>query len=77
MALSRFLSGHIKTLTFQQGRKIFLEADQGSPGHTLNCLNFTVDEVLKNPIILFGFFSDFWFYAACVAFPDKKQQQQE
>ncbi|GFW92995.1 RNase H domain-containing protein [Trichonephila clavipes] len=59
----RFFSGHIKSLTFQQGRKVFpechgCETDQASPSHILNCLNFAIDEVLGNPIlflVIFGF----------------------
>ncbi|GFT63215.1 autophagy protein 5 [Trichonephila clavipes] len=60
-ALSRFFSGHIRYLTFEQGRKFFpechrCEADQASPSHILNCLSFTFDEVLRNLILFLDFF---------------------
>ncbi|GFW93470.1 autophagy protein 5 [Trichonephila clavipes] len=49
MTLSRLFSGHIKSLTFEQARKVFpeyprCESDQASPSHILNCLSFTFDK---------------------------------
>ncbi|GFW16969.1 uncharacterized protein TNCV_2760971 [Trichonephila clavipes] len=51
--------GHIKSITFQQGRKVFpeyhmCEFDQTSPNHILNCLNFTIDEWLKGRVLRFS-----------------------
>ncbi|GFT24188.1 uncharacterized protein TNCV_2064291 [Trichonephila clavipes] len=64
--LSCFFSDYIKSLTFEQGRKVFLEchrcdADQASPSHILNCLSFTFDEVLRNPILFLDFLEIFGF----------------
>ncbi|GFX04203.1 hypothetical protein TNCV_3973521 [Trichonephila clavipes] len=44
-AFSRFVSGHIKALTFRQSQKIFLEyhkcySELVSPAHILTCLDF-------------------------------------
>ncbi|GFX19784.1 RNase H domain-containing protein [Trichonephila clavipes] len=65
-ALSRFFNGHIKSLTFEQGRKVFpecqrCEADKASPSHILNCLSLTFDEVLRNPILFLHFLEIFGF----------------
>ncbi|GFV58865.1 autophagy protein 5 [Trichonephila clavipes] len=65
-ALPRFFSGHIKSLTFEQGRKDFPEchrckADQASPSHILNCLSFTFDKALRNPILFLDFLEIFGF----------------
>lgn len=65
-ALSRFLSGHISSLRFQQGRKLFSEchwcsAEQASPGHILECLDFTAHEILRDPLLFLDFLEIFGF----------------
>ncbi|GFX20649.1 hypothetical protein TNCV_4269811 [Trichonephila clavipes] len=47
-AFSRFVSGHIKALSFRQGQKIFPECyscypEIASPAHILTCLDFKKD----------------------------------
>ena len=64
--LSRFLSGHIKSLAFQQGERLFSEchwcgAVQASPEHILNCINFTVSEILRDPILFLDLLDIFGF----------------
>ncbi|GFS78677.1 RNase H domain-containing protein [Trichonephila clavipes] len=50
----------------EQGRKVFpechrCEADQASPNHILNCLSYTFDEVLRNPVLFLDFLEIFGF----------------
>ncbi|GFX50601.1 hypothetical protein TNCV_2721881 [Trichonephila clavipes] len=64
IAFSRFVSGHMKALTFRQGQKIFPErhlcySELVSPVHILTCLDFIKDEVLL-ALLLFLDFLDLW-----------------
>lgn len=65
-AFSRYLSGHTRGITFQQGQKKFPDCpwcyiNMASPEHILTCLNFKRDEVLLDPtkfldiLYIFGF----------------------
>ncbi|GFT04506.1 hypothetical protein TNCV_1930151 [Trichonephila clavipes] len=52
--ISRFTSGHLKSLTFEQELKVFkictmCFAARTKSGHTLECLHFNLDEVLLRP----------------------------
>ncbi|GFV19156.1 transposable element Tcb2 transposase [Trichonephila clavipes] len=55
-AFSRFVSDHIKALTFRQGQEIFPEyhlcySELVSPAHILTCLDFKKDEILLDPLL--------------------------
>ncbi|GFW89928.1 hypothetical protein TNCV_864581, partial [Trichonephila clavipes] len=57
-AFSRFVTDHVKALTFRQGRKIFLEchwynSELVSPAHILICLDFKKGRVPFRPSSVF------------------------
>lgn len=65
-ALTRFLSGHLKGLIIHQQVKCFPECpwcrkEQASPPHILKCLNFTMIDILTNPILFYDSLEVFGF----------------
>ncbi|GFT40026.1 uncharacterized protein TNCV_12581 [Trichonephila clavipes] len=59
-AISRFVRGQIKALTFRQDPKIFLEchlcySELISSAHILTCLDFKKNEVLLDPLLFLEF----------------------
>ncbi|GFV73731.1 hypothetical protein TNCV_3374291 [Trichonephila clavipes] len=81
-AFSCFVSGHIKALSFSQGRKIFSEchlhySELISPAHILTCLDFKKDEVLLNPLLFLDFLDFFWIYADLLAFLEMGYKNQQ
>ncbi|GFV66234.1 RNase H domain-containing protein [Trichonephila clavipes] len=60
-ALTRFLSGHLMSLTFVDGVKHFeicpkCSSAQASPGHILSCLGLTRQELVQDPLLVLDFF---------------------
>ena len=58
--LSRFASGHLKTLTFQGGLKVFpicgkCATEMASPDHILDCLQLSWEDLVKEPLIVVDF----------------------
>lgn len=58
--ISRFASGHLRSLSYDQGLKVFktctkCRAAQASPEHILNCLDFTLDKVFSEPLLFLDF----------------------
>ncbi|GFU39310.1 uncharacterized protein TNCV_3811531 [Trichonephila clavipes] len=60
-ALTRFLSGHLMSLTFVDVVKHFEicikgSSAQGSPGHILSCLGLTRQDLVQDPLLVLDFF---------------------
>ncbi|GFX42998.1 RNase H domain-containing protein [Trichonephila clavipes] len=59
-ALTRFLSGHLMSLTFVDGIKNFeictKYSAQASPGHILSCLGVTRQDLVQDPLLVLDFF---------------------
>ncbi|GBL92330.1 hypothetical protein AVEN_35863-1 [Araneus ventricosus] len=59
--LTRFLSGHIKSLTFSDNSKCFeicpkCTAEQATPDHILSCLGLSKQYLVPNPLLTLDFF---------------------
>ncbi|GBM46152.1 hypothetical protein AVEN_48679-1 [Araneus ventricosus] len=59
--LTRFLSGHIRTLTFSDNSKCFeifpkCTAEQATPDHILACLGLYKQNLASNPLLTLDFF---------------------
>ncbi|XP_042905437.1 uncharacterized protein [Parasteatoda tepidariorum] len=62
--LSRFASGHLRCLSYDQGQKTFglctkCKTAQASPEHILNCIDFKIDEVFSKPHLFLDFLDIF------------------
>lgn len=62
--ISRFASGHLNSITFEQGQKLFktctkCRTAQASPEHILICLDFKLDEVFSKPLQFLDFLGVF------------------
>ncbi|GBM64993.1 hypothetical protein AVEN_14084-1 [Araneus ventricosus] len=60
--LTRFLSGHIRSLTFSDNSKCFAmcpkcTAEQATPDHILACLELSKQDLVCNPLLTVDFFS--------------------
>ncbi|GBO40769.1 hypothetical protein AVEN_163774-1 [Araneus ventricosus] len=60
--LTRFLSGHIRRLTFSDNSKCFeicpkCIAEQATPDHILACLGLSNQDLVSNPLLTLDFFS--------------------
>ncbi|GFU52247.1 RNase H domain-containing protein [Trichonephila clavipes] len=58
--LTRFRSGHLRTLTFRDGNKVFptcimCSACQASPEHILDCLGLSKQDLYEDPLIVLDF----------------------
>ncbi|GFW60609.1 kinesin-like protein KIF11 [Trichonephila clavipes] len=61
--VSRFLSGHLKCMTFESGRKVFQTCPKchllpPSPENILDCLGFALEDVLASPLLVLDFARD-------------------
>ncbi|GBM35179.1 hypothetical protein AVEN_140773-1 [Araneus ventricosus] len=59
--LTRFLSGHIRSLTFSDNSKCFeicpkCTAEQATPDHILACLGLSKRDHVSNPLLTLDFF---------------------
>ena len=59
-AVSRLISGHLKNMTFESGRKVFslctkCHLKPASPDHILKCLGFTLGDFCADPVLLLDF----------------------
>ncbi|GBM79272.1 hypothetical protein AVEN_180857-1 [Araneus ventricosus] len=59
--LTRFLSGHIRSLTFSDNSKCFeicpkCAAEQATPDHILACLELSQQDLVSNPLLTLDFF---------------------
>ncbi|GBL88395.1 hypothetical protein AVEN_103045-1 [Araneus ventricosus] len=59
--LTRFLSGHIRSLTFYDNSKCFeicpkCTAKQATPDHILACLGLSQQDLISNPLLTLDFF---------------------
>ncbi|GBN50451.1 hypothetical protein AVEN_237123-1 [Araneus ventricosus] len=59
--LTRFLSGHMRSLTFSDNSKCFeicpkCTAEQATPYHILACLGFSQQDLVSNPLLTLDFF---------------------
>ncbi|GBM36134.1 hypothetical protein AVEN_106973-1, partial [Araneus ventricosus] len=59
--LTRFLSGHIRSLTFSDNSKCFemcpkCTAEQATPDHILACLGLSKQYLVSNPLLTLDFF---------------------
>ncbi|GFT00716.1 RNase H domain-containing protein [Trichonephila clavipes] len=59
-AVSRFLSGYLKCITFESGRKVFQTCSKShllptSPEHILDCLGLAVEDVYASPLLVLDF----------------------
>ncbi|GBM70545.1 hypothetical protein AVEN_47661-1 [Araneus ventricosus] len=59
--LTRFLSGHIRSLTFADNSKCFevcpkCAAEQATPDHILACLGLSQEDLVSNPLLTLDFF---------------------
>ncbi|GFX49484.1 uncharacterized protein TNCV_4901261 [Trichonephila clavipes] len=59
-ALSRFLSGHLKYMTFESGRKTFQTCPKchllpDYPEHILDCLRLALEDVHASPLLVLEF----------------------
>ncbi|GBN66845.1 hypothetical protein AVEN_31598-1, partial [Araneus ventricosus] len=59
--LTRFLSGHIRSLTFSDNSKCFeicpkCTAEQATPDHILVCLGLSQQDLVSNPLLILDFF---------------------
>ncbi|GFU71152.1 RNase H domain-containing protein [Trichonephila clavipes] len=57
---TRFRSGHLRTLTFKDGNKVFptcvrCSASQASPEHILDCLGLSKQDLYKDPLMVLNF----------------------
>ncbi|GFV62138.1 uncharacterized protein TNCV_4109411 [Trichonephila clavipes] len=55
-AVSRLLSGHLKGMTFESGRKVFQTCSKchllpASPEHILDCLGLALEDFHASPIL--------------------------
>ncbi|GBO28484.1 hypothetical protein AVEN_224663-1, partial [Araneus ventricosus] len=60
--LTRFLSGHIRSLTFSDNSKCFeicpkCTAEQATPYHILACLGLSQQDFVSNPLLTLDFFN--------------------
>ncbi|GFT79422.1 uncharacterized protein TNCV_604331 [Trichonephila clavipes] len=58
--VSRLLSGHLKDMTFESGRKVFQTCSKchllpASPEHILDCLGIALEDVHASPILVLDF----------------------
>ncbi|GBM49836.1 hypothetical protein AVEN_191239-1 [Araneus ventricosus] len=58
--LTRFLSGHIRSLTFSENSKCFeicpkCAAEQATPDHILACLGLSQQDIVPNPLLTLDF----------------------
>ncbi|GFY68813.1 uncharacterized protein TNIN_288331 [Trichonephila inaurata madagascariensis] len=59
-AVSRLLSGHLKGMTFESGRKVFQTCSKchllpASPDHILDCLGLALEDVHASPLLVLDF----------------------
>ncbi|GFS98624.1 RNase H domain-containing protein [Trichonephila clavipes] len=59
-AVSRFLSGHLRSLAFQGGHKVHeicpkCNTEQASPTHILGCLGLSYDDLLGLRMLVYDF----------------------
>ncbi|GBN19018.1 hypothetical protein AVEN_155354-1 [Araneus ventricosus] len=59
--LTRFLSGHTRSLTFSDSSKCFeicpkCTAEQATPDHILACLGLSKQDLVSNPLLALDFF---------------------
>ncbi|GBN28695.1 hypothetical protein AVEN_162328-1 [Araneus ventricosus] len=59
--LTRFLSGHIRSLTFSDNSRCFeicpkCTAEQATPDHILACLGLSQKDLVSNPLLTLDFF---------------------
>ncbi|GBM48990.1 hypothetical protein AVEN_55202-1 [Araneus ventricosus] len=59
--ITRFLSGHIRSLTFSDNSKCFktcpkCTAEQATPDHILACLGLSQQDLVSNPLLTLDFF---------------------
>ncbi|GBL58513.1 hypothetical protein AVEN_13979-1, partial [Araneus ventricosus] len=59
--LTRFLSGHIRSLTFSDNFKCFencpkCTTEQATPNHILTCLGLSKQDLVSNPLLTLDFF---------------------
>ncbi|GBO19832.1 hypothetical protein AVEN_160336-1 [Araneus ventricosus] len=59
--LTRFLRGHIRSLTFSDNSKCFeicpkSTAEPGTPDHILACLGLSQQDLISNPLLTLDFF---------------------
>ncbi|GBM23446.1 hypothetical protein AVEN_181566-1 [Araneus ventricosus] len=59
--LTRFLSGHIRSLTFSDNSKCFeicpkCTTEQATPNHMLACLGLSQQDLVPNPLLTLDFF---------------------
>ncbi|GBN13506.1 hypothetical protein AVEN_181332-1 [Araneus ventricosus] len=59
--LTRYLSGHIRSLTFSDNSKCFeispkCTAEQATPDHILACLGLSKQDLVPNPLLTLDFF---------------------
>ncbi|GBM58601.1 hypothetical protein AVEN_163268-1 [Araneus ventricosus] len=59
--LTRFLSGHVRSLTFSDNSKCFeicpkCTAEQATPDHILACLGLSKQDLASNPLLTLDFF---------------------
>ncbi|GBM22231.1 hypothetical protein AVEN_273420-1 [Araneus ventricosus] len=59
--LTRFLSGHIRSLTFSDNSMCFemcpkCTAEQATPDHILACLGLSKQDLVSNPLLILDFF---------------------
>ncbi|GFV35828.1 RNase H domain-containing protein [Trichonephila clavipes] len=60
-ALARFLSGHLLSVTFVDGIKLFencikFSSAQACPGHILSCLRLTRQDMVQDTLLVMDFF---------------------
>ncbi|GFU87616.1 uncharacterized protein TNCV_2935381 [Trichonephila clavipes] len=63
IGLTRFLSGHLMSLTFVYGIKYFeictkCSSAQASPDHILSCLGLTRQDLVQDPLLVLDFFRE-------------------
>ncbi|GFV18077.1 uncharacterized protein TNCV_168811 [Trichonephila clavipes] len=59
-AVSRLLSGHLKGMAFESGRKVFQTCSKchllpASPEHILDCLGLALEDVHESPLLVLDF----------------------
>lgn len=65
-AITRFLSGHLRTMTFSDGLRTFdtctkCSSEQASPSHILECLGLNHQDLLGSPLLVLDFLRVFGF----------------
>ncbi|GBN88799.1 hypothetical protein AVEN_83234-1 [Araneus ventricosus] len=53
---TRFLSGHIRSLTFSDISKCLRSAEQATPDHILACLGLSKQDLVSIPLLTLDFF---------------------